>query len=117
MHNCPHCRQELSTFAFYCPRCQRPVGELRVEGDMLGIWWVGADGAPAKKWGVKTFRSGDDYLNLRSVSPERPSATPHQTTITFIVRQDNGQEQRVERSAVEVFAEVSQPKVQEWQIQ
>ncbi|MGB7925481.1 MAG: hypothetical protein WCF57_19740 [Pyrinomonadaceae bacterium] len=107
----------MKTFAFYCPRCQRPIGKLQVEGVMLAIWWLDADGAVAKKWGVKTLKSGEDYLNLLSVSPSRPSATAQQTTITLTARQDTGQEQRIERSAVEVFAQVSQPEMQEWQIQ
>jgi hypothetical protein len=116
MHNCPNCPQELSTFAFYCPRCQRPIGELRVDGDILVVWWVDARGEPSEKWAVKTFKSGTDYLNLIGVSPSRPSASQHQTTIEFTVRPLEGDEQRIEKRATEVFAEVSRAEMQEWQI-
>lgn len=116
MHNCPHCRQELAAFAFYCPRCQRPTGALGVEGVMLAVWWLDADGAPSKKWALKTLKNGADYLNLVSVSPVRPSAATRPTIITFTASLGAGQPQRIEKSAVEVFEEVSRPEMQEWQV-
>jgi hypothetical protein len=117
MHNCPHCRQELSTFAFYCPRCRGKIGELRTDADMLAIWWLNAQGDTAKKWAVKTLKSGSDYLNLLSVSPACPSAASRQTTITFMAGQRLGDKETFERRAVDVFAEVSRSEMQEWQIQ
>lgn len=120
MYNCPHCQQLLTTFAFYCPCCRRPVGEMRVEGVMLAVWWLDAAGAPASKWGVKTLKSGSDYLDLISVSPRRPSTKPAETTITFTVAaSQSGGAQRppIERRALEVFAELSKLDIQEWQIQ
>ena len=116
MYNCPHCRQELTIFAFYCPRCQRPVGELRVEGVMLAIWWLDAAGAPVQKWGVKALKSGADYLNLVSVSPSRPSYNDAGTIITFTANPPSGVQKRIELKAIDVFAEVSRPEMQEWQI-
>jgi hypothetical protein len=88
-----------------------------VDGDILVVWWLDAKGEPLKNWAVKTFKSGSDYLNLVSVSPPRPSASQHQTTITFTVRPLDGQERPIEKQATEVFAEVSRADVQEWLIQ
>lgn len=116
MHDCPHCRQQLNTFAFYCPRCQRAVGELRVEGVMLAVWWLDAGGAPAKKWGVKTLKSGADDLNLEQVSPARPSVREGETLIKFTTRTTAGAQRQIERRAAEVFAEVSRANIQEWEL-
>jgi hypothetical protein len=117
MHDCPNCHQELSTFAFYCPRCKHPIGELRVEGDILVVWWLDVKGEPVKKWAVKTFKSGNDYLNLVGVSPSRPSASQARQTIEFMVRPLGGEEHPLEKHVTEVFAEVSRAEIQEWKIQ
>jgi hypothetical protein len=90
---------------------------MGVEGVMLAVWWLDANGTPAKKWSLKTLKSGTDYLNLLSISPTRPSATNRQTTITFTASLGQGREQRIDKSAVEVFNELLRPEMQEWQIQ
>jgi hypothetical protein len=83
---------------------------------MLAIWWLDANGNAKTKWGIRTLKSGAEYLNLLSVSPSRPSFIQAQTTIKFRARTVGGQEKPYELSAVDVFAEVSKPEVQEWQI-
>jgi|GEM_PF-3065623 len=119
MYNCPHCRQSFNTFAFYCPCCQRPVGEMQVEGVMLAAWWLDAAGQPASKWGVKTLKSGQDDLDLVAVSPQRPSTKPGETSITFraMTTQPGGGETSVQVAAAAVFAELLRSDVQEWEIQ
>ncbi len=114
MHNCPHCHQELSAFAFYCPRCSKPVGELAVEADMLSIWWLNVDLLPHVKCGVKTLKHGTEYLNLSSVSPSRPASG--KTEILFTARTPAGDETIIPVSAVEVFTEAMNSS-QEWKIQ
>ncbi|HEX8072862.1 MAG TPA: hypothetical protein VF546_23150 [Pyrinomonadaceae bacterium] len=115
MYDCPYCRQELTAFAFYCPRCRRPVGELHVEGDMLTVWWLDAGGEQAARWGLKTLKRGAEDLNLVGVAPERPTAD--NLAFKLRARLDQGSELVFERSAVEVFAVVSEQEMQEWQIQ
>lgn len=120
MYNCPHCQQSFNTFAFYCPCCQRPVGEMRVEGVMLAVWWLDVTGSPAAKWGVRTLKSGSDYLDLLEVSPRCPSIKPGGTTVTFTVKTSQsgvGASRAIERKAVEVFEELMKSDVQEWQVQ
>ncbi|HKS28141.1 MAG TPA: hypothetical protein VJS44_09990 [Pyrinomonadaceae bacterium] len=105
------------TFAFYCPRCQRPTGAMGVEGVMLAVWWLNAEGGPSKKWSLKTLKSGSDYLNLLSVSPARPAAAEGKTTITFMATLGSGPETPINKSAIDVFNELLRQDIQEWQIQ
>jgi hypothetical protein len=114
MHNCPHCHQELSVFAFYCPRCGKQTGELIVEGDMLSAWWLNIDMNPQEKWSMKTLKRGLGYLNLSNISEGRPKHNVLELVFTAVAPM--GKEETIRKGVVEIFTEILNPS-QEWEIQ
>ena len=116
MHHCPHCHQELERFAFYCPRCGKPVGELVVEGDLLSILWLDIDLKAQGKWGIKTLKSGSDYLNLTGISESRPKRNANASSLRFTARTLAGEGRDIVKEAAEIFAEI-QTSSQEWEVE
>jgi hypothetical protein len=109
MHGCPHCNQELTTFAFYCPRCNKLVGIVEVDGVMLALTWLDASGRPVKKFALKTLKQGPSYLNVKTVSPQYPT---NKTTEVVFTLADGRQ---LRQNLLEFFAAVLDPS-QEWNI-
>ena len=68
MHKCPHCQQELSSFAFRCIRCSKEVGRVEREGDMLAVWWLDGSGSLIERIRVKTLVSGEISVDARELT-------------------------------------------------
>ena len=111
MHDCPHCRQELRSFAFWCPRCGKLVGKVNVEGVMLVKWWLNADHSQQQRCGVKTLKRGTQYIDVASVSPEYPQSDTVEIVFST-TKEGESYPQRIRQ----FFSEAVDPS-QEWNIQ
>lgn len=109
MHKCPYCNQEVNSFAFYCLRCSKPIGQVVIEGELLALWWIDTSNNPLKKAGMKTLKRGNEYLNVASISPPQPS--PDVAEITFTLSNRDFITQKVS----DFFAQAVSPS-QEWNI-
>jgi hypothetical protein len=92
------------------------VGELVVDGDLLSIVWLDLDQKAQAKWGVKTLKSGSEYLNLTSISESRPDRNTNTSTLQFTARTLAGVERSFVKQAIEIFAGILTPS-QEWEVE
>lgn len=114
MHYCPNCHQELNGFAFHCPRCRKPVGELAVEGDLLAIWWLEIDSGRSEKYGIKALKRAGEFLNLAGIFPVRPDQNSE--FIEFTAHTLSGNDASFRSKVSDVFAELQQAS-QEWEVE
>jgi len=114
VHHCPKCHQELNAFAFYCPRCKTPSGELSVKGDLLSVWWLDIDGSPEKEYAIKTVTKTGQSLNLQGVNPRRPDHRSNR--VSFSANTLAGQSANFEKNVVDLFTALQDPS-QEWEIE
>jgi hypothetical protein len=111
MHKCPHCHQELKTFAFHCIRCRKEIGRVKVDGVLLALWWLDASGEPVEKVHVKTLMLGDTPVDAQSLE----FVSPAQGSPYVLITLTNDEERPRRQDLVEFFRQATNP-TQEWKI-
>lgn len=111
MYKCPHCSQDLESFALFCIRCSRKIGLVEIDGVMLALWWLDKGGTPVKKAGTKALKLGGTPVDAKSLEfVSEPEGEPY----VLITLRHDGQPRRIETR--DFFREATNNQTQELKI-
>jgi hypothetical protein len=109
MHRCPHCQQEMNSFAFYCLRCGKVIGKVEVDGVLIVALWVDINTNSSEKVNLKTLKQNSVYKDIARISEPYPSS---KTEVIMFTLTDG---RAISQSIPDFYREASSTS-QEWNL-